>query len=57
MSKLKLSAVADETPVKLQLELPATVHRDLVAYGELLGKDGGVPLSQRSSSRRCSLGS
>jgi hypothetical protein len=41
MSKLKLSAVADETPVKLQLELPAAVHRDLVAYGELLGKDSG----------------
>lgn len=41
MSKLKLSTVADDTPVKLTVELPAAVHRDLVAYGEALGKDGG----------------
>lgn len=41
MSKLKLSAVPDETPVKLTLELPAAVHRDLVAYGEALSKESG----------------
>lgn len=41
MTKLKLSAVPDETPVKLTVELPAAVHRDLVAYGEVLGRDGG----------------
>jgi len=44
MSKLKLSTVQDDTPVKLTVELPANVHRDLVAYGEALGQDGGKPV-------------
>jgi hypothetical protein len=39
--KLKLATLLDDTPVKLTIELPATVHRDLIAYGEALGKDGG----------------
>lgn len=34
--KLKLSTVLDETPVRLNVELPAAVHRDLVAYGQAL---------------------
>jgi hypothetical protein len=41
MSKLKLSSVLDDTPVRITVELPATVHRDLVAYGEALARDGG----------------
>jgi hypothetical protein len=36
MAKLKLGAIADEKPVKLTIELPATVHRDLVAYANYL---------------------
>ncbi len=44
MSKLKLSTVPDDTPVKLTIELPANVHRDLVAYGEALAKEGGRPV-------------
>lgn len=39
--KLKLATLLDDTPVKLTVELPAAVHRDLVAYGEALGKGGG----------------
>lgn len=39
--KLKLSIILDDTPVKITLELPAAVHRDLVAYGEALARDGG----------------
>jgi hypothetical protein len=39
--KLKLSALLDDTPVKITIELPAAVHRDLVAYGEALAQDGG----------------
>jgi hypothetical protein len=38
-SKLKLTAVADDRPVKLALELPASVHRDLIAYAEILGRE------------------
>ncbi len=36
MTKLKLAPLVDDRPVKLTIELPAAVHRDLVAYGELL---------------------
>ncbi len=32
MAKLKLGAIADDKPVKLTVELPADVHRDLAAY-------------------------
>jgi hypothetical protein len=41
MEKLKLSAVPDDKPVKLTVELPAAVHRDLIAYAELLGGETG----------------
>ena len=58
MAKLKLGAIADDKPVKLTVELPAAVHRDLVAYAEVLGRETGRPSPNRpSSSRRCSRGS
>jgi len=41
MAKLKLSRIDDERPVKLTVELTAAVHRDLVAYGEVLGREAG----------------
>lgn len=41
MSKLKLGPLADDRPVKIAVELPAAVHRDLVAYGEALGRETG----------------
>jgi hypothetical protein len=41
MSKLKLCSVPDEKPVRLTIEFPATLHRDLVAYAELLGRERG----------------
>ena len=41
MTKLKLGAIADDKPVKLTIELPAAVHRDLVAYAEALGRERG----------------
>ena len=42
--KLKLSAIPDDKPVKLSLELPAEVHRDLVAYAEALSRQTGQKL-------------
>ena len=45
MSKLKLEAIADDKPVKLTLELPAALNRDLVAYAEALGFETGQPVS------------
>lgn len=41
MTKLRLSTIPDERPVKVTVELPAAVHRDLVAYAELLSKATG----------------
>ncbi len=37
MPKLKLSLVEDDKPVRLSVELSAKLHRDLVAYGKILG--------------------
>ena len=44
MPKLKLGPLVDDKPVKLTVELPAQVHRDLVAYAEVLGRDDGAPV-------------
>ena len=41
MTKLKLGAIPDDKPVKITLELPADVHRDLVAYAEALARETG----------------
>lgn len=44
MTKLKLGALADDRPVKLTVELPAAVHRDLAAYAAALAAEtGGEP--------------
>jgi hypothetical protein len=36
VAKLKLGALVDDKPVKLTVELPAPVHRDLLAYADYL---------------------
>lgn len=41
MTKLKLGAIPDDKPIKLTVELPATLHRDLVAYGHALASETG----------------
>jgi len=41
MTKLKLGALPDDKPVKLTVELPAQVHRDLAAYAEVLAANTG----------------
>jgi len=45
MAKLKLGALIDDKPVKLTVELPAAVHRDLVAYAAALAKESGQPVN------------
>lgn len=42
MTKLKLGPLVNDKPVKLNVELPASVHRDLVAYAEQLARTGGT---------------
>ncbi|OUI80767.1 hypothetical protein HK22_04770 [Gluconobacter sp. DsW_056] len=41
MTKLKLGPIEDDKPVKVTLELPATLHRDLAAYAEILVRGTG----------------
>lgn len=41
MAKLKLGAIPDDKSVKLTAELPAAVHRDLLAYAEVLARETG----------------
>ena len=41
MTKLKLGPIPYDKPVKLTVELPAQLHRDLIAYGDILGQEGG----------------
>ena len=45
MTKLKLGAIADDKPVKVTLELPAALHRDLVSYAELLSSETGQTIA------------
>ena len=45
MAKLKIAALPDDKPVKVTVELPATVHRDLVAYAEILARQSGQTVS------------
>ena len=53
MEKLKLSAVLDDKLVKLTVELPAGIHRDLMTYAEVLGRQWGRPSNPRNWSHRC----
>jgi hypothetical protein len=39
MAKLKLGTIEDDKPVKLAIELPAALHRDLVAYAQALSSE------------------
>jgi hypothetical protein len=41
MAKLKLGPLEDDKPVKVSVELPAALHRDLLAYAELLARETG----------------
>jgi hypothetical protein len=45
MAKLRLSALNNDKPVKVAVELPATVHRDLVVYAEMLARESNQPIN------------
>lgn len=44
MARLKLGPILNEKPVKVTIELPAPVHRDLMAYAEVLARQTGQPV-------------
>ncbi|MFB8342832.1 DUF2274 domain-containing protein [Brucella cytisi] len=43
MTKLKLGPLVEDKPVKVTVELPGALHRDLVAYAEVLARESGQP--------------
>lgn len=50
MTKLRLSAIPDDRPVKIAVELPPPVFRDLQAYAAILAKTtGGATRTSRFS--------
>jgi hypothetical protein len=48
MARLKLGAIAVDKPMKLTVELPAAVHRDLIAYAKALAREAGQPITDPS---------
>jgi hypothetical protein len=46
MAKLKLDALDEDKPVKVSVELPPAVHRDLIAYAEVLARENGRPVGE-----------
>lgn len=44
MTKPKLAGIDDDKPVRLTVTLPAALHRNLVAYAEILAKQTGNPI-------------
>jgi hypothetical protein len=45
MAKLRIAGLTEDKPVKVTLELSASVHRDLVAYAEILAHQSGHSIS------------
>lgn len=41
MAKLKLGAIESDKPIRITVELPATVHRDLLVYARALAQETG----------------
>jgi hypothetical protein len=48
MNKLKIAAVDEDKPVTITVKLPATVHRDLLAYAEVLKRESGQVVNPSS---------
>jgi hypothetical protein len=42
MTKLRLGRIEDEKPIKLSIELPGAVHRDLLRYAQLHAQETGL---------------
>jgi len=43
MAKLKLGPLIEDRPVKVTVELPGPLHRDLALYAEVLARETGQP--------------
>ena len=45
MTKLKLGPIIEDKSVKVTVELPGRLHRDLAAYAEVLARQSGQPVA------------
>lgn len=48
MPKLKIGSLPDDKPVKLTVELPAEVDRNLRAYAEVMARETGCSVTDAS---------
>ena len=48
---LKLGPIADDKPVRMTIDVPADVHRDLIAYAEAHAAATGQPSQGRADAR------
>ena len=55
MTKLKLGPLPDDKPVKVTVELPAPLHRDLIAYAEVLAQSIGQRFAADAHGHNLSL--
>lgn len=46
MTKLKLGPITQDKPVKVTIDLPSALHRDLVAYAAALARESGQPTTE-----------
>jgi hypothetical protein len=46
MTRLKLAPLADEKPVRVSLELSASLYRQLSAYAAALAQESGQPINE-----------
>lgn len=42
MTKLRLGRIEDDKPIKITVELPGAVHRELVRYAEAHARETGL---------------
>jgi len=45
MAKLKLGTIPDDRPIKLSIELPAAIHRELLSYAEIHAAQTGQAIA------------
>jgi hypothetical protein len=48
VGKLKIGVIEDEKPVTITIKLPPAVHRDLIAYAEVLKRERGQAIEPSS---------
>ena len=48
MTKLKIDDFGDDRPLTMTIKLPSAVHRDLLAYAEVLQRESGQTIEPNS---------